>query len=39
VVPCLNASTVAQPGWLAETVVRYGDIVSPVGEDDWEAAR
>ena len=24
-------------GWMKGTVIEYGDIISPVGEDDWEA--
>lgn len=23
-------------GWMKGTVIEYGDIISPVGEDDWE---
>jgi hypothetical protein len=28
-----------EAGTLAETVVFEGDIVSPLGNDDWEASR
>lgn len=29
----------AQPGGLSHTLVREGDIVSPLGPDAWEATR
>ncbi len=39
IVPCQHANADVRPGWLASALVRLGDIVSPLGSDDWEAAR
>ena len=38
VVPC-DEEERDQPGMLAETLVFEGDIVSPLGEDMWEASQ
>lgn len=39
IIPCHHVNADVQPGWLASTLVRLGDIVTPLGADDWEAAR
>ncbi len=28
-----------RPGWLSDTLVGMGDLISPVAEEEWEAAR
>jgi prevent-host-death family protein len=39
VVPYAGPVAKPQPGTLAHMLVREGDIVSPLGAKDWEAAR
>ena len=36
---CLSEETDTQPGKLAHTLVFEKDIVTPLGEEDWEACR
>ncbi len=38
VTPYRAPDMTAQPGWLAGTLQHLGDIVSPLGADEWEAA-
>jgi antitoxin (DNA-binding transcriptional repressor) of toxin-antitoxin stability system len=37
--PCGSENAVPQPGRLAETLVFEKDIVTPLGEDDWESCK
>ena len=39
VVPFRNSDEVAKPGKLSNTLVFEKDIVSPLGEDMWEAGK
>jgi antitoxin (DNA-binding transcriptional repressor) of toxin-antitoxin stability system len=37
--PCASDNPEPQPGKLAETLVFEKDIVTPLGQDDWEVCR
>jgi prevent-host-death family protein len=39
IIPFSGESAVPQPGQLASMVVREHDIVTPFGDEDWEASR
>jgi prevent-host-death family protein len=39
VIPFARRETASKPGLLAETLVFEEDIVSPLGEEDWNACR
>lgn len=39
VVPCVDEEVTVTMGGLAGTVSFMGDLVSPIGEEDWEACQ
>lgn len=39
IIPCNSTGTKAIPGQLAHTLIYEGDIVSPLGEEMWNACK